>query len=156
MNPNQLFRLFESGEIERDELQERMGVLARELIVEMEEERGNPIAAYIDRVRNLRASKKWVKQHGEASVRELFFAMSEVEDFSPALILWNAEHWDVPLHCFFRQKRDPVFRVCEMQVKMRVAEVVVEYGVSGDIKKERFCLKRDWQGKMEVVERESL
>lgn len=157
LNPNQLYRRFESGEIEFDELQKKMNEFAVELIDEMEDERANPRASFVDRLMNKRAASKLIKEHGEAVIRELFCAISEVEDFSPALLLWNADHWDVPLHCFIRLKRAPVFRVKELRVRSRQATMLIEHGSAkkGETLREELRFQRDWQERM-VVERRKI
>lgn len=158
LNPNQLYRRFEKGEIEFDEVQSKIDEFARELIVEMEIERANPHASFLDRLMNKRAASKLIKEFSEASVRELFCAISEVEDFPPALLLWNADHWDVPLHCFVRLKREPVFRVIALRILTRQATMTIEHGSAKkkETTREKLHFKRDWQERMVLERRETL
>ncbi|MEZ5431440.1 MAG: hypothetical protein R3F31_09750 [Verrucomicrobiales bacterium] len=58
LTPPQLFRLYESGQIERTQLHEAMASHARRLIGEMEEEYRNPIAATLERMRNRLAAAR--------------------------------------------------------------------------------------------------
>ncbi|HEY1120314.1 MAG TPA: hypothetical protein VGE67_01885, partial [Haloferula sp.] len=109
--PSQIIASFERGEIERDELHAMMALHARELIREMEEDYQNPAAAWIESLLARRATGRLVRRHGARVVREVLVAIAEVPDFPPARYLWNAGHADVPLHCFFRMRRDPVFRI---------------------------------------------
>ena len=109
--PDQLLARFERGEIERTELHALMALHARELIREMEEDRLNPAAALIERFQTARLARRLAKRHGARLVRECLVALSEVADFPPSARLWNASHPDVPLHCFFRVKRAPAFRL---------------------------------------------
>jgi len=102
---------------------------------------------------NKRAAKRLIRLHGEAGVRELLVALSEVEGFPPSAFLWNAMHWDVPLHCFLRTKRAPVFRVKEMWVKSDRGEMLVEHGDVKTLQKERFVFERHWKGEMLVSQR---
>jgi hypothetical protein len=151
-SPDRLFAQFEKGEIERDELQAMMAIHARSLIAEMEEERLNPAAAMLDHLRNRRAASKWTRRHGQRLVRETFAALSELDDFPPSAHLWNALHPDVPLHCFFRTKRDPVFRVLKFDNDGHVITIHVEHG-RNLLVTEAIELTRDFQHRLEVHRR---
>ncbi|MDF1659471.1 MAG: hypothetical protein P1U58_17780, partial [Verrucomicrobiales bacterium] len=126
--PPELFRQFERGDISREELQSTMALHARGLIQEMETERKNPKTSYIERLRNFGAARKLARKHGKARLREILGAMGRIEGFPPAQILWNAGHADVPLHCFFRSRIEPVFRITRMKVEAMKIQVDVEYG----------------------------
>ncbi len=152
-SPRVLIRRWEAGEIKRDELQRLMAEHQRAILEEADEVLQNPVAAFVEGVWNKRVAKRLIQQHGEAAVRECFAALSEVEDFPPSAFLWNAEHWDVPLHCFIRTKRGPVFRVKEMKVRSDRTEVLVEHGEVKKLLKERFVLKRHWKGELVVISR---
>ena len=84
---------------------------ARELIAEMEEDYQNPAAAWIEGLLAKRAAARLIRRHGSRLLRELLVALADVADFPPARYLWNAGHPDVPLHCFLRMRREPVFRI---------------------------------------------
>jgi len=119
-SPRILVRRWENGEIEREEMQRLMAEHQYALLEEAEEVRKvrkNPVASYVEGLMSKRAAKKLIRAHGEAGIRELLLALSEVENFLPSAYLWNAMHWDVPLYCFIRTKRAPIFRVKEMWVK---------------------------------------
>lgn len=158
LNPNQLHRLFEEGKIEFHELQEKIDEFAHELIAEMEAEHDNPQASFIDRLMNKRAATKLIKEHGEAAIRELFSVMAEMDNFPPALLLWNADHWDVPLHCFIRLKREPVFRIKELRARSRQATMIIEHGSAKKNKtiREKLHFQRDWLERMTITRREVL
>ena len=143
--PNQLFALFERGEISRDELQALMALHARELISEMEDDYQNPAAAWIESLLARRAAGRLVRRHGARLVREILIALAEVPDFSPARHLWNASHPDVPLHCFLRMRREPVFRILSIVRQPDVIDLLVEHGAAGRGRgtRRRFTLKRD-------------
>lgn len=143
--PNQLFARFERGEIEREELQALMAVHARELIGEMEEDYRNPAAAWMEGLLARRAVGRLTRRHGGRLVREVLIALGGVPDFPPVRHLWNAAHPDVPLYCFLRIRREPVFRILEMAHKSEVIEVTIEYGQAGRGRgtRRRFLLKRD-------------
>jgi hypothetical protein len=152
--PNQLFAMFERGEIEREELQALMAAHARELIAEMEEDYQNPAAAWIESLLARQAARRLAWRHGSRLLREVFVALSEVPDFAPARHLWNAGHPDVPLHCFLRMRREPVFRILQLGQRADVIELMVEHGASGRGKgtRRRFILRRDdrWRLRVEL------
>ena len=153
--PNQLFALFERGEIEREELQALMAVHARELIAEMEEDYQNPAAAWIESLLARRAAGRLIRRHGSRLLREVLIALADLPDFPPARILWNAAHPDVPLHCFLRIRRKPVFRILNIEHRSSAIELSVEYGDVGQDRVTRriFVLKRDdlWRLRAEVA-----
>ncbi|MEO0446928.1 MAG: hypothetical protein AAF191_12715 [Verrucomicrobiota bacterium] len=153
--PTQLFRLFEAGELSRLELHAAMARHAKAIIEEMEEERRNPLAAYFEYLLNDRAARRLSKEHGEAVVREILTSLAEVPEFPPAIYLWNAEHRDVPLHCFFRTRRGPIFRVRRMESDRMRAMIEVEYGMAKSRRefREVFLLKRNWCGELQVHDR---
>ncbi|MEM6278113.1 MAG: hypothetical protein AAF733_01445 [Verrucomicrobiota bacterium] len=143
--PPELFRQFERGDISREELQATMALHARGLIEEMESERKNPKTSYIERLRNFAAARKLSKKVGTARLREILKVLGEIEGFPPAQILWNAGHTDVPLHCFFRSRIEPVFRITRLDYEAMKVEVDVEYGPRDKKKsiKESIVLQRD-------------
>ena len=152
--PSLLYQAFGRGEMTREEVHAAMAVHAEALIEEMEEDYANPVAAYFERLRNRRATARLLKRHSEVVVRAAFAALGELADFPPGRWLWNAWHWDMPLHCFVRMKREPVFRVARFEYKQMEARVVVDYGVDGGkLRREAFRLQRDVRGRMEVLER---
>lgn len=153
--PKQLFALFERGEIERDELQALMALHAKELIAEMEEDYQNPAAAWIETLLARRAASRLVRKHGSRLLREVLIALAELVEFPPARRLWNAAHPDVPLHCFLRIRREPVFRIVSLERKQDAFELVTEHGEAGKGRATRcvFLLRRDrqWHLKAEVA-----
>jgi hypothetical protein len=88
-------------------------------------------------------------------VREILVALAEVPDFPPARYLWNAAHPDVPLHCFLRMRREPVFRILNIDHRSDVIELLAEYGDGGRGRGTRrlFVLKRDdlWRLRAEAA-----
>jgi hypothetical protein len=155
-NPNQLFAMFERGEIEREELHALMSAHARELIVEMEEDYQNPAAAWIESLLARQAAGRLARRHGERLVREVLVALSELIEFPPARHLWNADHPDVPLHCFLRIRREPVFRILQLTRRDEVIELRVEHGDSkkGRGTREIFILRRDERWRLRVEPQE--
>lgn len=150
--PSQIIASFERGEIERDELHAMMALHARELIREMEEDYQNPAAAWIESLLARRATGRLVRRHGARVVREVLVAIAEVPDFPPARYLWNAGHADVPLHCFFRMRRDPVFRILSLEMKSGEIRVMVEYGDAAKNKhRKTLLLSRDEEWKLRAT-----
>ncbi len=151
--PTEIFARYERGEIERDELQALMALNARELIAEMEEDHLNPAAALMEYLLCRRAAARLVRKHGGRLLREILHALSLVPDFPPARRLWNASHPDVPLHCFLRMKKEPVFRVESIRPKGGDVEVDVACGSAekGKAAKRTFTLKRGTDWKLRVA-----
>jgi hypothetical protein len=148
--PRQIFSSFERGEIEREELHALMALHARELIQEMDEDRQNPAEAWIEGLLARRAAKRLTTLHGGWVLREVLVALADVPDFPPARYLWNAAHPDVPVHCFFRMRREPVLRILGLEAKAGEFRVLVEYGAAAKGKGTRrsFHLKRDGKWKL--------
>ncbi len=142
--PRELFRQFESGQISQADFHAAMAEHQKELIEEMDEAYRNPMAAFVDQVYNRAAAFVLVCKHGESMVREVLNALGDLPDFPPARHLWNALHTHVPLHCFFRTKTDPVFRLLKLDVKAQMLTVVVEHGSmkKSGLKTEEIRLRR--------------
>ncbi len=157
-NPNQLFRMFDAGQISREELHAAMRVHAEALITEMEEDYQNPLAAAFEEMKRRYAETKLTRRHNEEELREVFTALSELPDFPPALHLWNAAHRHVPLRCFFRPSREPVFRVLKLEAGSYRVRVVVEYGAAAKraATREEIDLVRSINGVLELGERRAL
>jgi len=151
--PGELFARFERGEIERDELHAMLAVHARELIAEMEEDRLNPAAAWIENLLARRVAGSLAKRHGTRLVREVLAALAALPDFPPSRYLWNATHADVPLHCFLRMRREPVFRIVSFLQREGCIELTTEHGSSrrGLATRRRFTLRRDERWILRVI-----
>lgn len=143
--PRQLAARFERGEIDRTEFQSLMAIHARELIAEIEEDHQNPLAAWIESRLAKAAVKRLLRKHSAYRIREILTALSEAPDFPLAKYLWNAPHPDVPLHCFFRLRRDPVFQILSIREEADITEIQVEIFRARN--RTRITLKRDpnWQ-----------
>lgn len=150
--PHQIFTRFERGEIERGEMHTLMALHARELIQEMEEDYQNPAAAWLESLLSRRAAGRLVRRHGARLLREMLTALAEVPDFPPARYLWNAAHPDLPLHCFFRMRREPVFRILAILADAGEFRVTVEHGpaAKGRSTRQLFLLKRNAGFKLEA------
>jgi hypothetical protein len=116
-----------------------MAIHARELIREMEEDHLNPAEALLERLLAGRAARRLVRRHGSRLLREILVALSEIPDFPAVRHLWNASHPDVPLHCFLRMRREPVFRMVSIDLRGERIEVVIEHGFAGRGKATRRC-----------------
>ena len=143
--PHQIFASFERGEIGRDEMHALMALHARELIEEMEEDCQNPAAAWIETLLARRLASRLQRRHGASLIRQILSALAELPNFSPSRYFWNAGHPDVPLHCFFRIRREPVFRILDIQSHDVEIHVTVEHGTAAKGKgtRQKFMLKRD-------------
>lgn len=151
-SPKKLFAMFERGEIERDELHALMATHARELIAEIEEDHRNPAAAWIESLLARQAAGRFARRHGGRLLREVLVALSEMENYPPVRHLWNADHPDVPLHCFLRIRREPVFRILQITRRDEVIEVMIEHGEAkrGRGNRETFILRRDERWRLKV------
>ena len=153
--PQKLFRQFEAGEISRTELQKTCALHQREMIAEIEEMRLNPVAAYIENLLVKREVAKVRRLYGEGLVREVLQALAEVPDFPPAILFWNAEYRDVPLYCFFRFRREPIFRLVKIVNEGMHQMVTVDYGSASRKKttREIFTLQRGVGNRLTVFKR---
>ena len=154
-SPRQLFHQLDTGRITPEQFREAMAHHAREMIVEMEEDHLNPAAAFIEQMLCRRAVSRLLKKHEESLLREVLLALSELSDFPPGRWLWNAGHPHMPLHAFFRSKRDPVFRIVTLDAAPQRIVVVVEYGSPGYTRpiKEEIHLRRDRRTQLGVERR---
>lgn len=155
--PRQLYRALDRGEISREQFREQMKVHALSLIEEMEEVHQNPLAAWMEMIRNRRAASRLARAHGEHAVREALTALSEVPDFPLAHWLWNADHEHLPLYCFLRSRREPIFRVIKLASQPWLMVLTVEYGSAekGKAVKEKFTFSRERYGRLTVTKREA-
>lgn len=124
--PKQLVRKLERGEIDRAEFQRLMAVHAREILEEIEEDHQNPIAAWMETRLAVASLRKLLRENSAYRLREILIALSEAPGFPLAKYLWNADHPDVPLHCFFRIRKQPVFRILSIRAKSDSVEVLLE------------------------------
>jgi hypothetical protein len=143
----------------REEFREAMKGHALEIIEEMEEDHLNPLEAFMEQMLCRRAASKLLKQHEEALIREVLQALSELDEFQPGRWLWNAAHPHLPLHAFFRSKREPFFRVLSMEAMPQLVTVTVEYSSakgSSMLHKEEIRLRRDRRGQLGLERRQAL
>lgn len=158
LTPRQLFRLYDGGSLSREQLREALQTHARELIDEMEDVHANPRGSWLETMINRHRAARLAGQHGEPKVREIMLALSEVPNFRPARYLWNADHPDVPLHCFLRSRREPLFQITRINSAPFTITVTVEHGSpkKGQATRELFTLERDRLGVLMVTQREVL
>lgn len=153
--PPQLFDDFEAGLLTREQLHTAMAFHAKGLIEEIIEADENPLAAWWESVLARKVASRLAARHGEKRIRAIFSALSNVPDFLPAQWLWNALHPDVPLFCFLRLRKEPIFRLANVTNNAGRVKVIVEYGAS-DRKlttREEFRLEHRPAGGLEVISR---
>jgi hypothetical protein len=94
-------------------------------------------------------------RHGEAKVREALSALASVEDFVMARFLWNAEHLHIPLHCFLRNRREPLLKIVKLECSAQWLAVEVEYGKSATAltTREAFSFRRNRRGELQLETR---
>ena len=146
--PRELAGRFERGEIDRMEFQAMMSIHQRELIREMEEERQNPVAGWVDGRLARGAVRRLVKRHSVGQIREVLVALGEARGFPLGRYLWNAGHVDVPLYCFFRMRKEPIFWIVGMREVG--AEVEVELEIYESKNREKVVLVRDGRWRLAV------
>ncbi len=150
--------MFDAGEISREEFQAAMRIHAEALIEEMDEAWQNPLAAAFEEMKRRYAEAKLTRRHNEEDIREIFAALAELPDFPPALHLWNATHRHVPLRCFLRPGREPVFRVLKLEAGSYRVRIIIEYGAAAkrQATREEIDLVRTVNGALELKERRAL
>ncbi len=146
--PSQLSDRFETGQMDRAEYQAHMALHARELINEIEEDHQNPLAAWVESQLAKKSLRKLLKKHSPHQIREILIALSEnpqSKDFPMAAYLWNASHPDLPLHTFFRIRRQPVFQILSIHSVNDQVQLRLKIGEARDLV--RLTLVRDarWQ-----------
>jgi hypothetical protein len=153
--PPQLYDDFEAGLLTREQLHAAMAFHARSVIEEVIEARENPLAAWWEGVLARKTAARLAARHGEKRIRAIFAALAEIPDFLPAQWLWNAHHPDVPLFCFLRLRREPVFRLIRVENEAGAVTVVIEYGATDphEVTRESFVLTHRRLGGLEVTER---
>ena len=153
--PPQLYDDFEAGLLTREQLHAAMAFHARNVIEEVVEAAENPLAAWWEGVLARKTAARLAARHGERRLRAILAALAELPDFLPAQWLWNAHHPDVPLFCFLRLRREPVFRVIRIANEAGTVTVTLEYGASDPrlITRETFTLAHRRHGGLEVTER---
>lgn len=156
--PPQLYDDFEAGLLTREQLHAAMAFHARTVIEEVIEAHENPLAAWWEGVLARKTASRLAARHGEKRIRQIFAALADVPDFLPAQWLWNALHPDVPLFCFLRLRREPVFRLTRVENEAGIVTVTVEYGAADkrDITREVFTLAHRRHGGLEVTERRAI
>ncbi len=157
--PPQLFADYEAGLMTREQLHSAMAFHARNLIEEVVEAKENPLAAWWEGLLARKTASRLAARHGERRLRSIFAALADVPDFLPAQWLWNAHHPDVPLFCFLRLRREPIFRLANVVNNAGIVTVTIEYGAADkhDTTREEFVLThKRLGGGLEVTSRRSL
>ena len=130
----------------------------RVLIEDIVDAKENPILAMFDKVLSKQAAAKLRRRYSEPVVREVLAALAEIPDFPPSHLLWNAQHRDVPLYCFLRPRREPVFRILSLEIAGRRVEISIEHGPARrrDAIRESFTLRRHPDGQLLWESRQGL
>ena len=155
LSPHRLLARYREGSITFEEWQEGMQKQCAMAIEEAEEDRANPKLAWMETIRCKNAARKLLRNNKDIEIREVFMALSLLEDFPPAVYLWNAVDRKTPLHCLLREKRFPAIHFSELVIRRLSTDLVVEYGSikAKERTRERITLERDWQGDLNVKSR---
>lgn len=150
--------MFERGEISREQFRTMLNVHAQALIEEMEDVHLNWLAAWMETLRNRRVASRLARDHGEPLLREVFVALSDLPDFPLGNWLWNADRPHLPLYCFLRSRREPVFRVLKLASAPFEVSISIEYGSvrKSEALREKFIFSRDRFGRLSLRERAPL
>lgn len=143
--PSQLATRFESGQIERAEFQALMALHARELIAEIEDDHQNPLGAWVEARLAKSAVRRLLRKHRPSLIREILIALADSAPSTLAKYLWNASHPDVPLHCFFRIRKRPVFRLVSILEQGKAVQVTMEFPASKSRIQVTLSRDRDWR-----------
>lgn len=156
LSPNRLFALYGAGEITREQWREGMRQHFLLCFEEIQEDLSNPKLALLERWLCRAAAKHLLKHHTEAELREIFMALSFIDDFPPSTYLWNADQLESPMYSFLRERREPVLRFIEVQISRMKAHVTIEYGNLKKKERVQECigLRRNWKGIMVVESRD--
>lgn len=148
LSPQRLLADYKNGTISFEQWQQGMQQQCGMAIQEAAEDYEQPKLALLESVRCKHAARKLLKNNTEVSIREVFTTLSELDDFPPAIYLWNADNPKSPLHCFLREKRLPVLQFPKLIIKRMSAEIEIEYGglKRHERTREKILLRRDWQG----------
>jgi len=155
--PSKLFDWYEKGELTRKQWLAAMSLHFDDVIHEIQEDARNPILAKLETVLATRASKKLLHNTTETELREVLLALAELDDFPPANLLWNADQWDIPLHCFIRQRREPIFRINNLNITRNHAKITLQHGSSNkkQTTHETIRLQRNYLGQLILETRET-
>lgn len=156
--PPQLFEDYEAGLLTREQLHAAMAFHAEAIIEEIVEASENPLAAWWEGLLARKTAARLAARHGEKRLRAIFLALAEVPDFLPAQWLWNADQPDVPLFCFLRLRKEPLFRITKVNNEAGIVTVGIEYGAAEKklTTREEFVLAHKRQGGLEVTQRRVL
>jgi hypothetical protein len=154
LTPRQLFRLYDRGEVNRQQLRDTLHSHAQLLIAEMVEAKAEPQASWIESMQNRLQATALVRKYGEPILREVFVALSEMPHFPAAHYLWNADHPTMPLDCFLRNRREPLFRVIKLQSAAFIVTLTIEHGTRKSPQRETLTLERDRSGQLIVTGRQ--
>jgi len=158
LTPQRLLAEFKNGTITLMQWRSGIRTHCEMALKEAEEELEEPKLALLELWRTKTVVKRLRKNNKDSAIREVLFTLSELENFPPAVYLWNSNQRSTPLHCFFRETRSPVLRFPIFKVSQLRAEIVIEYG-SLDRKlrtTEQILLERHWQGDLRLYSRTEL
>ncbi|BCX49391.1 hypothetical protein HAHE_32990 [Haloferula helveola] len=145
--PPQLFDEFDAGRITREQLHAGLSWHAEGLVEEIVEAHEDPVTNWWEAMLAKRAAARITSRHGTWRIRHVLAALSRLPDFEPSRYLWNALHPDVPLHCFFRMRREPLFRLLKLENRNGLIRALIEHGpVDGKLVRETYVLEHGRDG----------
>jgi|GEM_PF-881343 hypothetical protein len=110
-NVRQLLRQYDHGQITPAEFRQQMAAVAKEVLEEIEADHLNPMAAMAENLQCRYEVARLMVHHSAQDVRDILEALAQEEHCASARFLWNASHPHIPLHTFFRIRRQPTLRI---------------------------------------------
>lgn len=154
--PNRLLAHYRAGRISRAQWLAGMQLQFEAALREIEQNRRDPQRALLESWRCKAAARRLLKQAGQAEIREVMLALSAIDGFAPASYLWNADQRGTPLHCFLREKQEPVLRFRQLEITRTRAQLTIHYGAVKRPVRESMLLRRDWRGILILESRDEL
>lgn len=156
--PHRLLARYREGSITFEEWQEGMQKQCDMALKEAEEDYESPKLALLESWRCKNAARKILRNNTDVAIREVLVALSSLDDFPPAIYLWNADNRQSPLHCFLRESRLPVIRFPKLTIRNVSASLEIEYSGTKHRKLtlEKIVLRRNEKGEMIIESRREL
>ena len=110
-----LLRQYDRGLISPEEFRRQMRLACVEVIEEMKQDKLNPLAAMAENLQCRYDVARLLRGHSQQDLREVLEALAREEHLPVSRYLWNAAHPHIPLHSFFRVRRQPTLRIHQIR-----------------------------------------
>lgn len=155
LTPQRLLSEYGKGDITVEQWRTGIRVLCLMALQEAKEELEEPKLALLELWRTKNAARRLRKTNRDSAIREALITLSQLDDFPPAVYLWNADQPTTPLHSFLRETRYPVIKFNILKTTQVSAEIKIEYGDLDPKKRthESILLERHWLGDLRLHSR---